>query len=238
MAPQWFVAVAKQKHFSLRKKTWHTVIRESGCYPMPTDRWPERGTSRLPLGRQSLGTRCQYSSRQLWYRGMPGHSGWQGERKTWSGRETHIMRLGCYFALTPESLCGLPGQVFHSNTPLCLHWNLLILHMWLIKLFRWMLFFCSVVYLCNVIPLKPWGRRYCILFSRWSGKPPDWRWRRPVGSDSACRCRPLRPAAHSPAETPGFGLYGSYIWRWRQSGEGKMEGWDTVKKKGRGRQAI
>lgn len=105
----------KAKAF-LSCKTWHTVISEACHYQMPTDRWPERGTSRLPLGRQSLGIRCQYSSRQLWCRGTPGHSGWQGERKTWGGRVTHIMRFGCERArdvlfcsgtcLRPESLWG------------------------------------------------------------------------------------------------------------------------------------
>lgn len=127
-------------------KTWHAVISEACCYPTPTDRWPERGTSRLPLGRQSLGTRCQYSSRQLWCRGMPGQSGWQGqrERERWSGRVTHIMRLGCERAkhlvilqwYMPDAwipvriLRGLPllclhtegiKSIFHSDSPPCLN---------------------------------------------------------------------------------------------------------------------
>lgn len=97
--------------------------------------------------------------------------------------------------------------------------------MWLIELF-----FCGAVFLWDVILVKPSGRRYCILFLRWSGTPPDWRWRQPAGSDSASRSRPLQPAARSRAETPGFGLYGSYMWRWRRSGGGRsVEGLDTVK---------
>lgn len=109
MAPRWFAAVARQKHSSLAI-TWHAVISGACRYPMPADRWPERGTSHLPLGRQSLGTRCQHSSRQLWCRGMPGQSGWRGDRKRWRGRVTHIMRLGCERATDlwymPESLWG------------------------------------------------------------------------------------------------------------------------------------
>lgn len=93
IAPQRFAAMAKQKHFS-PAVTWHAVISGACHYQMPADRWPERGTSRLPLGRQSLGTRCQHSSRRLWCRGMPGHSGWQGHRERWRGRVMHIMRMG------------------------------------------------------------------------------------------------------------------------------------------------
>lgn len=66
-------------------------------------------------------------------------------------------------------------------------------------------------------PHKPWGHWHCSLFSRWSGKPPDWRWKQPIEPGSACRCRPLPPAAHFPVETPEFGLYGNYMRRCIQS---------------------
>lgn len=71
-------------------------------------------------------------------------------------------------------------------------------------------------YLCHVMLLKPRGQWYCSLFSRWCGKPPDRRWRQPIGWGCACRCHLRRPAAHYPVETPRSGIYGSYMWKCRQ----------------------
>lgn len=105
--PKW--QPQKSIHFNVNafQNAAH-AISGTCCYPMLANRWPERGKFHLPLERQSLGTRCQCSSHQLWCRVRLGPSVIQ--------RMTHIIKTSCG---TWETCLTWLNNIIYSFSSFC-----------------------------------------------------------------------------------------------------------------------